>query len=80
MAALGLFLVVVSRSYSLVALQRRLIAVASRCSSQAQELWHEALVTPQHVRSSQTRDGTRIPCISYWTAEEAPRRSVLLTS
>ena len=41
----------------------------SNCSSQAPELedfhwWHMGLVAPRHVKSSQTRDQTHVPCIS----------------
>ena len=32
--------------------------------AQAQQLWLTGLVAPQHVRSSQTRARTRVPCIS----------------
>ena len=41
------------------------------------ELWCAALVAPPHVGSSQTRDGTCIPCIgrwilNHWTTREVP--------
>ena len=41
---------------------------------QAQKLWHTGLVALQHVRSSRTRDRTRVPCISKWILNHyAPR-------
>ena len=33
---------------------------------QAQQLWCTGLVAPRHVRSSQTRARTRVPCIGRW--------------
>ena len=35
----------------------------SSCSTQAQQLWCTDLVSLQRLESSQTRDGTHVPCI-----------------
>ena len=70
LAELGLVAAV--GGYSLVAVHRFLIVVAScqawapghsgfsSCSTGVQWLWHIGLVVPQHVESSQTRDWTRV--------------------
>ena len=50
----------------------------SSCGTWAQQLWHTGLVALQHVRSSQTRDRTHVPCLGRWilnhcTTGEFPR-------
>ena len=45
--------------------------------AQAQWLWHTDLGTPWHVRSSQTRDGSRVPCIGRWILYPWATREVL---
>ena len=40
------------------------------------ELWCAALVAPPHVGSSQTRDGTCIPCIGRWILNHWTTREV----
>ena len=48
--------------------------------AQAQQLWCRGLAVPQHVRSSQTRDQTHVPCtgrqifIHCITTREVPRQ------
>ena len=44
--------------------------------TQAQKLWPMALVTPQHVESSQTRDQTGVPCIGRWILNHWTTREV----
>ena len=45
----------------------------SCCRAQAQRLWHMGLVAPRHVGSSQTRDGTHVPCTgSRFLSTEPP--------
>ena len=45
----------------------------SYCRAQAQRLWRMGLVAPRHVGSSQTRDGTHVPCIgSRFLSTEPP--------
>ena len=74
-AAHGLSLVVARRGYSSLRctgfwLQWLLLfqstgsrhAGFSSCSTWAQQLWHVGLVVLRHVGSSQTRDGTCVPC------------------
>ena len=51
--------------------------------AQAQPLWHTGLVALQHVGSSPTRTGTRVPCIGRWilnhcATREAPMRLFML--
>ena len=51
-------------------------AGVSSCCTWAQYLSFAGLVAPQHVRSSQTKDWTGIPCIArwilnHWTTREA---------
>ena len=46
-------------------------------------MWCAGLVALRHVRSSQTRDGTCVPCVgrgirSHWTPREVPTRPFLL--
>ena len=46
-------------------------------TAQPQQLWCTGLVAPQHVGSSQTWDGTHVPCIgrwilNHWTIREVP--------
>ena len=61
---MGFALVAASRGYSLVAVHRLLIAVASLVVGQGlQELWLMDLVAPWHMGSSRIRDQTRIYCI-----------------
>ena len=52
----GLSLVEVGGGYTLVEVGRFLIAVVSFCGAQAQYLWLEGLVAPQHTGSSWIRD------------------------
>ena len=45
--------------------------------AQDQSLWHTGSIAPRHVRSSQTRGRTRVPCIgrrilNHWTTREVP--------
>ena len=45
--------------------------------AQAQQLWCTGLVTPRHVGSSHTWDGTHVPCIgrwilNHWTIRKVP--------
>ena len=51
--------------------------------AQAQQLWLTGLVAPRHVGSSQTRAGTRVPCIGRQTlnhcaTREAPWPRILI--
>ena len=39
---------------------------------QAQQLWHMGLAVPRHVKSSQTRDQTCVPCIGRWVLNHCP--------
>ena len=48
--------------------------------AQAQELWCTGLVAPQHAGSSQTRDGTCVPCIGRWILNHGPTREALFCS
>ena len=59
----GFSLVVTSRHWSLVVACRFLIAVASRCRAEAQELWCSGLVAARHVESSWIRDQTSVSFI-----------------
>ena len=83
MAAHALSLVAESRGYSLLVVRRLLIAAASLMAEfrfqglRAQYLWYTGLVALQHVGSSWTRDGTRVPCtgrqiINYWVSPMGP--------
>ena len=45
--------------------------------AQAQQLWRMGLVAPQHVGSPQTRDQTRVPCISRCILNHCATREVL---
>ena len=50
--------------------------------SWAQQLCGMSLVTPCHVGSSPTRDGTHVPCIARWilnhqTTSEVPKKLIL---
>ena len=46
--------------------------------AQAHQLWLTGLVAPRHVGSSQTRGGTRVPCIGRWILNHcAPGKSLL---
>lgn len=44
----------------------------------AQRLWYTGLVAPQHVESSQTRDGTHVLCIDGWVLTHCAVREVQL--
>ena len=66
-----------------IAMCRLLIAAASLIAENglwrvwAQYLWYTGLVALQHVGSSWTRDGTRVPCtgrqiINYWVSPMGP--------
>ena len=46
------------------------------CCTQAQSLWHTALVTSWHVESSQRRDWTHVPCSSGWILNRWTTREV----
>ena len=48
----------------------------SNCSAWAQQLWCTALVAPQHVGSSWTRDQTRVPCIGRQILNHSATREV----
>ena len=51
----------------------------SSCGTQAQSLWHTkltGLVAPRHVRSSRTRDRTRVPCIGRQILNHCATREV----
>ena len=41
-----------------------------------QQLWHVGLVAPQHVKFSQTRDRTPVPCIGRWILIQCATREV----
>ena len=45
--------------------------------AQAQYLWATGLVAPWHVRSSQIRDQTHIPCLGRWILIHCTFREVL---
>jgi hypothetical protein len=50
---------------------------ARTLDAQAQQLWHMGSVALWHVRSSQIRDQTSVPCfargiLNRWTTREAP--------
>ena len=53
------------------------ILLWSSCSRvQAQSFWNSGLVAPMHLKSSQTRDQTYVPCIgrrilNHWPTREA---------
>ena len=74
----GCAVFIATRGLSLVVVPRLLTVVASLVSEHGlracrlQELWCMRLVAPWHVESSQTRDGTLVPCIdrgilNHWT-------------
>ena len=51
----------------------------SSCSMWAQSLWLMGLVAPRHVKSSQTRDRTDVPCVgrrilTHCTTREVPEK------
>ena len=74
---LGSSLVAESGGCSPALIHRLLIAVASRCGAQAQQLWYTGWVAPGHVGSFLTRDQTHVPCIGrrilyHRAAREAP--------
>ena len=48
-------------------------------SAQAQWLWYTGLVAPWHVRSSQTRDQTHVPCVGRRILNHCATREVLPT-
>ena len=48
----------------------------SSCGTWAQQLWHTGLVAPMHVESSQTRDGTHVPCIGRQILNHCATREV----
>ena len=45
-----------------------------------QQLWHVGLVAPQHVKFSQTRDRTPVPCIGRWILIQCATREVRCAS
>ena len=52
------------------------VAESRLWASRLQKVLHMGFVAPQHVRSSQTRDQTGVPCIArrilnHWTTKEA---------
>ena len=55
-----------------------LVAVVSLAvDNKHQELWFVGLASPRHVGSSQTRDGSCVPCIgrqilNHWSTREVP--------
>ena len=54
------------------------VVVVAGSEAQAQQLWCTSSVTLQHVGSSRTRDGTRVPCIgrripNHCATREVPR-------
>ena len=66
-----LSLVVVSVGYSLVAVHRLLVEVASFVAehglwSMGSVVWCTDLVAPPHVESSQSRDLTCVSCTDRW--------------
>ena len=81
----GLFLVVLSDGFSCCTTQalgslwaQSLQLEDSRV--QTQYLWSRGLAAPQHVGSSQTRDGTHVLCmgrhiLNQWTTREVPDRN-----
>ena len=48
----------------------------SSCGTWAQQLRRTGLVAPQHVGSSQTRDGTHVPCIGWRILNHCATRDV----
>ena len=86
-AAHGLSLVVASGGYSVM--MHRLVFVAASLAvklglqgTQAQQLMHTGLVAPQHMRSSQTRDLTGVPCfvrqiLNHWTSRKVCHQDYL---
>ena len=67
----GLSLIAASRGYSLIALHELL-------SAGSVVVTHR-IIGSRHVGSSQTRDGTHVPCIgrwvpNHWTTREAPHK------
>ena len=63
--------------YSLVGVHGLLIAVSIGSEVGAQSLWHMGLVSPWHVKSSWTRNQTRVPHIgrqilNHWTTRRTP--------
>ena len=79
-AAYGFSLAVVSGGCSLVS------ASTSHCSGfpRGAQSWLTGLAAPQHVKSSQIRDRTCVPCIgrwilSHWITKEVPHY-ILLSS
>ena len=76
-AVWGLSLVVASGGCSLVGVHGLLIAVSIGSEVGAQSLWHMGLVSPWHVKSSWTRNQTRVPHIgrqilNHWTTRRTP--------
>ena len=76
-------LVVASRDYSLTAVCGLLMVVTSRCGGRALEhrlisCGAQALVTPWHVGSFQTRNWTRVPCIGMQILYCQDTREVML--
>ena len=68
----------------LIAVRGPLTIAASRCGAQApdaqaQQLWLTGPVAPWHVRSSQTRARTRVPCIGRQTLNHCATREALGT-
>ena len=85
-AALGLSLVVESGDYSLVAVHRLLVVLASlvgraqALGTQASYLQLMGLVALQEVESSRIRDETRVPYVGRWILTHRTTKEVLLVS
>ena len=79
---MGYSLVAVSRGYSSLqctgfSLQWLLLLRSTGSRAQAQEFWRTGLVAPRHVRSSQTRARTRVPCIGRRILNHCATREAL---
>ena len=66
-----------------IAVHGPLTIAASCCGAQApdaqaQQLWLTGPVAPRHVGSSQTRAGTRVPCIGRQTLNHCTTREALM--
>ena len=92
LGAHGLSLVAVIGGYSLVAMHRFLMVVASvfaehglsrdmgfgSCSIRARQLWCTGLIAPWHVEYSWTRDQTHVPCTGRKILTHCTTREVLI--
>ena len=79
-AAHGLSLVAASRGYSPGAVGGLPLLQSLGSRAQVQWLWLTGLVALQRVGSSQTGDGTHVPCIGRQILHHCTTREVLLSS